>query len=111
MSAACCMRLRALAIDLRPLRRHRELRLLFTGQVVSALGSFMTRVAVPFEVFRLTDSTLAVGALGAVESVAILGMALVGGALADSADRRRMVLTAEALSGLFAALLLVDALT
>jgi MFS family permease len=103
--------LRAIAMDVGPLRRHAQLRLLFTAQVSSGFGSFMTRVAVPYEVYRLTRSTLLVGVLGAVEFVAILLMALVGGALADAADRRRMVLLAEALSGLCVALLLVDVLT
>jgi MFS family permease len=103
--------LRAIAMDVGPLRRHAQLRLLFTAQVSSGFGSFMTRVAVPYEVYRLTHSTFLVGVLGAVEFVAILLMALVGGALADAADRRRMVLFAEAMSGLCVALLLVDVLT
>src|SRR4051812_47021991 len=98
-------------MDLGPLRRHPQLRLLFTAQVSSGFGSFMTRVAVPYEVYRLTHSTLVVGALGAVEFVAIVVMALVGGALADAADRRRMVLFTEAMSGLCVAILLIDALT
>ena len=103
--------LRAIAIDVQPLRRHPELRKLFLAQVSSGFGSFMTRVAVPYEIYRLTHSTFTVGVLGAVEFVAILVMALVGGALADAADRRRMVLTAEALSGLCVLILLIDVLT
>ena len=103
--------LRAIAMDVGPLRRHAQLRLLFTAQVSSGFGSFMTRVAVPYEVYRLTHSTFLVGVVGAVEFVAILLMALVGGALADAADRRRMVLFAEAMSGVCVALLLVDVLT
>jgi MFS family permease len=98
-------------MDTGPLRRHPELRKLFLAQVSSGFGSFMTRVAVPYEVYRLTHSTFTVGVLGAVEFVAILVMALVGGALADAADRRRMVLTAEALSGLCVLILLIDVLT
>jgi MFS family permease len=103
--------LRAIAMDVGPLRRHPQLRLLFTAQVSSGFGSFMTRVAVPYEVYRLTHSTLLVGVLGAVEFVAIVVMALVGGAMADAADRRRMVLITEAMSGLCVAILLVDVLT
>src|SRR4051812_34499274 len=102
--------LRAIAMDVGPLR-HPELRKLFLAQTSSGFGSFMTRVAVPYEVYRLTHSTLTVGALGAVEFVAIVVMALVGGALADAADRRRMVLFTEAMSGLCLAILLVDVLT
>ena len=57
--------------DLRPLR-HREYRLLVVGQSVSFLGSMVTYVAVPYQVFQLTDSSLAVGLVGVVQMVAIL---------------------------------------
>src|SRR4051795_2416431 len=97
--------LRAIAMDVGPLRGHPQRRLLFLAQTSSGFGSFMTRVAVPYEVYRLTHSTFVVGALGAVEFVAVVTMALVGGALADAADRRRMVLFAEAMSGACAAIL------
>ncbi|MEY2590162.1 MAG: hypothetical protein QOJ67_2146, partial [Acidimicrobiaceae bacterium] len=75
-------------IDVRPLRR-REFRLLWSARSVSFLGSMVTYVAVPFQMYDLTGSTAAVGLLGAVELVAILGFALVGGALADAYGRRR----------------------
>jgi MFS family permease len=82
-------------IDVRPLRR-REFRLLWSARSVSFLGSMVTYVAVPFQMYDLTGSTAAVGLLGAVELVAILGFALVGGALADAYGRRRLVLLTEA---------------
>jgi MFS family permease len=103
--------LRAIAMDVGPLRRHPELRKLFVAQTSSGFGSYMTRVTVPYEVYRLTHSTFMVGVLGAVEFVAIVVMALVGGALADAADRRRMVLFTQAMSGLCVAVLLIDVLT
>lgn len=95
--------LRAMAIDVTPLRVSREFRLLFAGQAVSFFGTMMTFVALPWQMYRLTGSTLAVGLLGVAEFVPILLMAFVGGALADSVDRRRMVLVSEALlaSGTF----------
>ena len=96
---------RALAFDLTPLRISRDFRLLYIGQAVSFFGSMVTYVAVPYQMFTLTHSTLAVGLLGAVELVPMLGMALVGGALADAHDRRRMVLVAE--SGMSACCLLL----
>jgi MFS family permease len=82
-------------IDLTPLRRHREFRLLFVGRMVSSFGSMLTVVAVPFQVYQLTHSVLLVGTLGLVELAALLGFALLGGALADAADRRLMVLFSE----------------
>jgi MFS family permease len=103
--------LRAIAMDVGPLRRHPELRKLFVAQTSSGFGSYMTRVTVPYEVYRLTHSTFMVGVLGAVEFVAIVVMALVGGALADAADRRRLVLFTQATSGLCVAVLLIDVLT
>lgn len=86
---------RAVVPDLRPLRRHREYRLLTVGQSVSFLGSMVTYVAVPYQVFRLTGSSLAVGLIGVVQMAAILSLAFLGGALADAADRRRLVRLAE----------------
>ncbi|HTC81860.1 MAG TPA: MFS transporter, partial [Acidimicrobiia bacterium] len=86
---------RAVVPDLRPLRRHRDYRLLTLGQSVSLLGSMVTYVAVPYQVYRLTHSSLAVGLIGVVQMAAILSLAFLGGALADAADRRRLVRLAE----------------
>jgi MFS family permease len=88
---------RALALDVTPLRESREFRLLFAGQAVSFFGSMMTFVALPWQTYRLTGSTLVTGLLGVAEFVPIFLMAFVGGALADAIDRRRMVLLTEAL--------------
>jgi MFS family permease len=88
--------LRALAVDADLLRRRRELRLLIFGQSTSLLGSMITLVAIPVQVYDLTGSTVAVGLLGVAEFVPILALALVGGALADAFDRRRLVMLAEA---------------
>lgn len=54
-------------LDIFPLRKHRDYRYLFTGQLVSSFGSMMTYVAIPFQIYALTDSTLAVGIVGLVE--------------------------------------------
>jgi MFS family permease len=89
--------LRAVALDVTPLRVSRDFRLLFAGQTVSFFGSMMTFVALPVQVFQLTKSSLAVGMLGVTEFVPIFVMAFVGGALADAVDRRRMALITEAL--------------
>jgi MFS family permease len=88
--------LRAVAVDAGLLRRRREFRLLVAGQVTSELGSMVTFVALPYQCFQLTRSTVAVGLLGASEFVPILLLALLGGALADAFDRRRLIQLAEA---------------
>jgi MFS family permease len=94
-----------IAIDVGPLRRHRDFRLLFIGQAVTFLGSMITYVALPFQAYQLTGSSLVVGALGVAEFAPLIVMALVGGALADATDRRRMVqLTELGFAGASAAL-------
>src|SRR2546430_5798894 len=82
-------------VDITPLRRHRDFRLLFIGRFVSFFGSMITVVAFPYQVYQLTHSVLLVGLLGVLEFAAILAVALVGGALADARDRRSMVLLSE----------------
>src|SRR4051794_27039786 len=81
--------LRAVAVDVGLLRRRREFRLLIAGQVTSDLGSMVTFVALPYQCFELTHSTVAVGLLGLAEFVPIVLLALLGGAMADFFDRRR----------------------
>jgi uncharacterized membrane protein YuzA (DUF378 family) len=101
--------LRALAIDIGPLRRHRDYRLLYFGQFVSFLGTMMTHVALPYQVYVLTRSSLAVGLLGLAELIPLLFTAFVGGALADALDRRRLLLSAEAGLAVCSALLCFNA--
>ena len=88
--------LRRLAtVDIGPLRRHRDFRLLFVGQGVSAFGSMITYVALPYQAYQLSGSSLVVGLLSLAELVPLLVTAFVGGALADAFDRRRLVQIAE----------------
>lgn len=81
-------------MDLRPLR-HRDFRALFAAQFVSFLGSMVTYVALPYQMYKLTGSSLAVGLLGLAELLPLLVTAFIGGALADAVDRRRLVLLTE----------------
>jgi MFS family permease len=89
-------RLSGLAVDLSPLRESRELRLLLVGWVVSGLGTQAALVALPYQVYVQTGSELLVGLLGAVELVPVMAMALLGGAIADRFDRRRLLLLDQA---------------
>jgi MFS family permease len=102
--------LRTIAIDLGPLRRHREFRLLFIGQGVSLAGSMITFVAIPFQVYELTGSSFVVGMLGLVELAPLFATALLGGALADAHDRRRLVLLADSILLVLALVLVANAL-
>jgi len=98
-----------LFVDISPLRRHRDFRLLFIGQFVSFFGSMITYVAVPYQLYQLTGSSLAVGLLGTVQLVPLLLSALLGGAYADAMDRRRLLIGAEVLLSLISLALAVNA--
>jgi MFS family permease len=74
-----------LAIDTGPLRRSRDLRTLVAGQVVSVLGTQMTTVAVPYQVYKLTDSSLDVGLVSLATLVPVLAGSLIGGTIAGLA--------------------------
>lgn len=101
------VRLPRLTVDLTPMRESRDLRLLVLGNFVSGLGTQAALVALPYQIYVQTRSPLLTGLLGAVELVPLTTMALVGGALADRFDRRRMLLADQvalvALSGALAA--------
>jgi len=82
-------------LNLAPLRKHREYRLLYIGQLVSMFGSMITYVAVPYQVFELTHSSFLVGMLGASQLIPLLLFALWGGAYADAMDRRKLLVVSE----------------
>lgn len=97
-------------VDTGPLRRHRDYRLLYAGQSISFFGTMITSVAVPFQIYSMTHSSLAVGLLGLAEIVPILLLAFLGGALADAHDRRLMVLLTELSLAVMSAILILNAL-
>ncbi len=70
--------LRHVALDVGVLRRRREFRLMVISQLISLTGSLATFVAVPFQVYELTRSSLAVGLLGLAELAPLLALALLG---------------------------------
>ena len=83
------------SIDITPLRTSKDFRNLFTSGMITYLGSMITYVAIPFQVAHLTGSFVAVGAVGLVELVPLILFGLYGGALADTLDRRKIVLWTE----------------
>jgi MFS family permease len=80
-------------IDTTPLRVSPDFRRLWIGQAVSFLGSTMTAAALPYQVFHQTHSSLAVGFLGVAQLGPLLVCAIVGGALADSIDKRVLLIS------------------
>jgi predicted MFS family arabinose efflux permease len=81
-----------LAVDVSSLRESRDLRLLVAGNVVSGIGTQAALVALPYQLYTQTGSAFLTGLLGAVELVPLVTLALLGGAIADRHDRRRVLL-------------------
>ncbi len=86
-------------VDTAALRESREFRLLFIGQLISTLGNQLTVVAIPFQVYSMTRSSLQVGAISLAQLIPFVAGALWAGPVGDTMDRRRiMVWTAVALT-------------
>ena len=79
-------------VDIAPLRDGRDFRLLFTGQLISMLGSQLTVVAIPFQIYEMTHSSLQVGAVSLAQLLPFIAGALVAGPMGDTHDRRRIML-------------------
>jgi MFS family permease len=90
-------KLRSLLVDLEPVRLDRDFRIIWLGQLISGLGRQVTVVALPFELWQLTHSSLSIGLLALVQLVPILIFSLGGGAVADAVDRRRLLIATQAL--------------
>jgi MFS family permease len=84
-------RVRGLFLDTAPLRLDPAYRMLWAGQVVNGIGTQITRIALPFQVYLLTRSTLAIAALTACQLVPLLLFSLGAGSVADAVDRRRLL--------------------
>jgi MFS family permease len=89
--------LRGLLVDLDPVKRDRDFRLLWLGQMINGLGRQVTVVALPFELWQLTHSSLSIGLLALVQLAPILVFSLGGGAIADAVDRRRLLIVTQLL--------------
>src|SRR3979409_1045053 len=89
--------MRSIAVDFSPLREVREFRYLWLGQAVSMFGRQITVVAVPYQVYLLTHSSAAVGGLGLAQLVPYIAVSLIGGNIADTVDRRKLLLVAQVL--------------
>jgi len=100
---------RRLFIDLTPLRRSRDLRRLVSGELVSVLGNQLTTVAVPYQVYQLTRSSLDVGLVSITQLVPLIAGSLLGGSVVDAMDRRRVLMLAQVLMAACSAGLAVNA--
>lgn len=95
--------------DLTIFKRNPNFSFLFLGQFVSFLGTMITTVALPYQVYHETNSLLMVGLLNIVQLVPVLFTALLGGVFADRYHRRRLLLIAETSLAAGAAMLAFNA--
>jgi len=92
------------------LRKHRNYRLFFAGQVVSLTGTWMQRIAQAWLVLALTRSPVAVGVLALAQFLPFTVLGLFAGVVVDRLDARRTVLVTQATSMLLASALAAIAL-
>lgn len=87
-------------IDLSILKLNRDFRLLFLGQFISFIGTMVTSVALPYQIYHITQSSLMVGLLSLVQLLPLIVTALIGGVFADRYNRRALLLISEFLLAL-----------
>jgi MFS family permease len=91
--------------------RHRNYRLFFSGQIISLIGSWMTRIATSWLVYRLTGSALLLGLVGFAGQIPSFLLAPLAGVLVDRWDRHRLLVVTQILAMVQSAALAVLALT
>lgn len=84
-------------MDVTPLRESGDFRVLIGGQLISILGTQLTTVAVPFQVYQITHSSLDVGLVSLVQLFPLLAFSLYGGSVIDAVDRRRLLVVVDLL--------------
>lgn len=102
--------LRRLRPDLAPIRHSRDFRLLYAGQAASSAGVMICYVALPFQAYLISRSSLVVGLLSCAELIPVLLAGLIGGTLADALERRRLILITQAVAVGCAGLLVANSL-
>jgi MFS family permease len=78
--------------------RHRNFRLFFSGQSISLIGTWMTRIATAWLVYRLTHSALLLGTVSFVGQIPTFLLAPLAGVLIDRIDRRQVLVWTQALA-------------
>jgi MFS family permease len=84
--------LRGALLDVTPLRSSAPFRRLWIGQALSGLGSQMALVAVMFQVWQTTKSTMWTGAVGLAQAIPLVALGLFAGSVVDRVDRRKFYL-------------------
>jgi MFS family permease len=85
-----------------PSLRHRSFRLLWLGLMISVAGTQMQTWALFWHIRTLTDQPIALGGVGVARILPIIGFSLIGGAIADRLDRRRVIFITQSIMALSA---------
>jgi len=91
--------------------RHRNFQLFFSGQLISLIGTWMQTVAQSWLVYKLTGSSLRLGAVGFASQIPVFLLAPIGGMVADRVNRHRIVIATQIASMILALILAVLTLT
>lgn len=83
------------SLDISPLKENPNYRWLYLSQLISFFGSMITYVAIPFQMYEITESTFHVGMLGIVQLIPLVVSGFWGGAFADSFDRRKLIVLTQ----------------
>jgi MFS family permease len=83
--------------------RHRDFRLLWTGQTVSSFGNSVQGVAMPFQLLALGASPLQLAIAVALNTVTSVAFLLVGGVIADRLPRRTLIIASDLVGGVVVA--------
>ncbi len=101
---------RSSKLDISALRVSRDYRFMFSASAITGFGSMITAVAMPLQIAQLTGSYVAVGIVGIIQVIPLVVFGLWGGAIADSFNRKRVVIGCEVGLGISSLLLFVNAL-
>ena len=96
-----------MTLHIPPSLQHRRFRLLWLGLMISVAGAQMQVWALFWHIRSLTDQPIALGGVGLARILPVIVFSLIGGAVADVANRRRVLFITQSAMGLFALLLAI----
>ena len=77
------------------LKSNKNYKYLYLGQFISFIGTMITSLAIAYQVYELTNSTLMVGLMSLFQLLPLLCTALIGGSIADKYPRRKLLIITE----------------
>ena len=82
-------------VDFSPLKKYPQFRRLYIAQLISQLGTNLTHIGIPYFLFQKTHSTAQVGLIGIIELIPLILAGFWGGLLADTYDRKKLIIFCE----------------